>query len=329
MKPFFLLVLLILGTCFHTGAKRVYFDSLRTLTGDTTQLLVDIPASTAMMTVEARAAFDKVRERDGLSDASWGITLATDSGADYIVALTPGNSDFGSAFDEPFMQVMVSRNDSVILTRRFTRGFSTVKGGFNTLTVEIDIVAGQMNIFGGSRELELVGPVPIEEIPSPGLFSSVPLTVSTMMVETATDPVAAAITPWTLEEIDSYLSQSPTDPVEGYWEYLDRENDPDYAIPGGRYTLAIVASGDIPGAYDILYVSGAQKMAGLWSPGMLKGRLLPTQFIDHYDLRWTDASFTPVTRDIHASITQKAILTLNFPLYKTVLRFSRKVNMTN
>lgn len=326
MKPFSLLVLLILGTCFHAGAKRVYFDSLRTLTGDTTQLLVDIPASTAMMTVEARAAFDKVHERDGLSDASWGITLATDSGADYIVALTPGNSDFGSAFDEPFVQVMVSRNDSVILTRRFTRGFSLVKGGFNTLTAEIDIIAGQMEIFGGSRELEFVGAVPVEVIPSPGLFSSVPLTVSTMMVETATDPVAAAMTPWTLEEIDSYLSSSSTDPVEGYWEYLDRENDPDYAIPGGRYTLAIVASGDIPGAYDILYVSGAQKMAGLWSPGMLKGRLLPTRFIDHYDLRWTDASFTPITRDSHASITQKAILTLNFPLYKTVLRFSRKVN---
>lgn len=318
-----LLILILLTIAFSAEARRVYFDSLRTLTGDTTQLLVDIPASTAMMTVEARAAFDKVRERDGLSDATWGITIATDSGAAYTVALTPGNSGFGSAFDEPFMQVSVSRNDTLVLSKRFTRGFSFVKGGFNTLTAEIDLITRQMNIFAGSRELEPIGSVPIEEIPSPGIFSSVSVTVSTMMVETVADPVSNAMTPWTLDEIDTHLSAS-TDPVEGYWEYLDRENDPGYAIPGGRYTLAIVAADDIPGAYDILYVSGAQKMAGLWSPGMLKGRLLPTQFIDHYDLLWTDATFAPITRDIHASITQKTILTLNFPLYKTVLRFSRK-----
>lgn len=318
-----LLILILLTIAFSAEARRVYFDSLRTLTGDTTQLLVDIPASTAMMTVEARAAFDKVRERDGLSDATWGITIATDSGAAYTVALTPGNSGFGSAFDEPFMQVSVSRNDTLVLSKRFTRGFSFVKGGFNTLTAEIDLITRQMNIFAGSRELEPIGSVPIEKIPSPGIFSSVPVTVSTMMVETVADPVSNAMTPWTLDEIDTHLSLS-TDPVEGYWEYLDRENDPGYAIPGGRYTLAIVAADDIPGAYDILYVSGAQKMAGLWSPGMLKGRLLPTQFIDHYDLLWTDATFAHITRDIHASIMQKTILTLNFPLYKTVLRFSRK-----
>ncbi len=56
---------------------------------------------------------------------------------------------------------------------------------------------------------------------------------------------------------------------------------------------------------------------------MLKGRLKPTIFVGHYDLEWIDSTFAPIDRDIHATITDGAILTLSFPLLKTTLRFSR------
>ena len=56
---------------------------------------------------------------------------------------------------------------------------------------------------------------------------------------------------------------------------------------------------------------------------MLKGRLRPGIFENHYSLEWIDAEFEPVTEDIHADISQGAILTLSFPLLKTTLRFSK------
>ena len=56
---------------------------------------------------------------------------------------------------------------------------------------------------------------------------------------------------------------------------------------------------------------------------MVKGRLKPTVFIDHYDLEWTDATFETIDRDIHASVTDNAILTLSFPLLNTTFRFSK------
>ena len=56
---------------------------------------------------------------------------------------------------------------------------------------------------------------------------------------------------------------------------------------------------------------------------MLKGRLKPTIFLDHYDLEWVDSTFERMNRDIHAQLTDGAILSLSFPLLKTTVRFSK------
>lgn len=56
---------------------------------------------------------------------------------------------------------------------------------------------------------------------------------------------------------------------------------------------------------------------------MLKGRLRPTIFENHYTLEWIDSEFRTMTEDMHADIEQGAILTLSFPLLKTTLRFSK------
>ena len=64
----------------------------------------------------------------------------------------------------------------------------------------------------------------------------------------------AVTTLWTLDALDEYLSNS-SDPMEGYWKYLDRDMEEKWLRIGGRYTLAVVRADD---GYDILYIDGAQ-----------------------------------------------------------------------
>ncbi len=58
---------------------------------------------------------------------------------------------------------------------------------------------------------------------------------------------------------------------------------------------------------------------------MLKGKLIPTLFEGHYDLVWYDGKMQRMDSDISASMEQGVILTLNFPLYRSKLRFSKVI----
>lgn len=121
-----------------------------------------------------------------------------------------------------------------------------------------------------------------------------PLDIVTEARHRADTRLHTSLTP---ADIDSLIAASD-DPVAGYWEYLDRDNDPDRARPGGRYTLAIIPSGTA-GRYDIIYASGARVNAGQWQCGMIKGHLTSTAFVDHYTLEWFDAMCQPVVSELH------------------------------
>lgn len=130
-------------------------------------------------------------------------------------------------------------------------------------------------------------------------------------------------TSWTADSLRKYLATPGRHPLEGYWKFLDRDNDPRWALPGGFYDLAVVRSADSPDTFDILYLSGARTNAPLWKPLMLKGRMKATKFIDHYLLQWNDASLNDAGPECSADLQQSAILQLNFPLHRTKIRFSR------
>jgi hypothetical protein len=108
---------------------------------------------------------------------------------------------------------------------------------------------------------------------------------------------------------------------EGFWSYLDRNNDAKYAIVGGRYRIALVKDND---DYLLIYLSGAQTNQINWAEGMIKGRLRPTIFHNHYDLIWYDSMFDIIDTDAYATIVD-SILTLEFPLYKTQIRFYKEL----
>ncbi|MDE5970905.1 MAG: hypothetical protein K2G74_08785 [Muribaculaceae bacterium] len=125
----------------------------------------------------------------------------------------------------------------------------------------------------------------------------------------------------TLDEIVARLQDSPAAPA-GLYSWLDRENDPQRAIPGGFYKLAVLPDSTGKG-YDIIYLEGATVNKDSWKTGMIKGKLIPTIFYDHYDLVWYDSNHEAIDREIFCNFIDNAIMQLNFPLYSTKMRFSR------
>ena len=128
---------------------------------------------------------------------------------------------------------------------------------------------------------------------------------------------------WTLDALDEYLATS-IDPMEGYWKYLDRDMEDKWLRLGGRYTLAVVRADD---GYDLIYIDGAQVNKSQWQPCMLKGHITRTQFTGNYDLRWIDATMEPISEDCYAAIENGVILTLNFPIYKSQVRFAKVISI--
>lgn len=134
------------------------------------------------------------------------------------------------------------------------------------------------------------------------------------------DPAAVLHTDWTENIITEHFAKS-SDPNEGFWDYLDRNIDDKLLRLGGRYRMALIATSS---GYDIIYISGAEVNASKWQTGMIKGRLIKTQFPNHYDLIWYDALFAPFSNDVNATIENNSIITFNFPVHKTQLRFAKQ-----
>ncbi len=122
---------------------------------------------------------------------------------------------------------------------------------------------------------------------------------------------------WTRDALDAYFAGSD-DPVEGYWKYLDRDMQDDWLRLGGRYVLAVVRNGD---GYDLIYIDGAQVKKSMWQTGMFKGHMTKTIFGGNYDLTWIDATMEPIDEDAYATIENGVIMTMEFPIYKSQVRF--------
>lgn len=124
----------------------------------------------------------------------------------------------------------------------------------------------------------------------------------------------------TLDRLAAHIKAS-SDPMESFWEYLDRNADAAKAALGGRYTIATVRNGD---AYDIIYIKGAEIASSAWSSMQVKGMLMPTIFRGNYDLEWITADMQRITEEADAQLSDdNGILTLRFPLLDTQVRMRR------
>lgn len=247
-----------------------------------------------IVAVEARVAMHDGRIGSG-KGAEWSLIWD-----DVEVTLRLDFRTFLDGVDSPSVEVTCAG-----LTAR-SEGFDTY-GGFNTLAVEWG-ADGKAKVLGGQRELKPL--LVVDSLPRPSrtimVKGSAPTEVADLIVET--DP----------NDFDRLLTDySPAELAQAqHWLYLDRENEPALALPGGSYLLAQVGN-------DLIYLSGARTNASQWRTGMLKGTLTPTGYDGYYRLQWYDATGRRLPDESYAQFDPAAkTMTLVFPALQSRLRFA-------
>ncbi len=264
------------------------------------------------ITVEALFSFES-------GESAFGINLCGQTDT-VSVTLMRQTSDRFTDFEMTSVKATVTHGTERMLDQSISDGFGLSGGEINSLTVSIE--DGRIVISGGYHEERLLFDRALSDfIPrSIRAFTRGKVSVSSLRFLTYMSTRMRLVTDHSLAGLTERFNAAH-DPVEGFWKYLDRQNNPRYARLGGTYTLAVVADGD--GGYDIIYLSGADVYADRWDEGMIKGHLRPTRFEGHYDLEWVDSTFGVHDRELSAQLDASGILTLNFPLLKTQIRLSR------
>ena len=265
-----------------------------------------------------------------INSTQWGLMFNFDEMGEYcaVVLSCDNSAPFDDITDHRTMQVSIIKKTAGDVTElaqtTIDKGVS-LEDDLNTISVDVDERSVKVAI--GKDELIPVletdiqrptGPVQVGYLVGPGASVSIERAVLTIENGDQVDTSTA----WTIQALDEYFAQSD-DPVEGYWKYLDRDMQDQWLRMGGRYTLAVVRSGD---GYDLIYIDGAQVKKSLWKPCMLKGHIRKTIFSGNYDLMWIDATMEPISEDTYATIENGIILSLYFPVYKSQVRFAKVID---
>lgn len=330
----FLLFLFATFPCAGKNSNNVlrqYHDSyIGTAQCDTVVTLCPQTKNVTSKAIEIRAT-SAVKNRANASTAygiAWGINP---NGAMYQATLNiTEQNDFDDVAYTPTAVLTITQIDSlgktqIIDTKNLTKDIDTEQC-HNTMSVEINCQSGIVDILVGENNPQIVANHRISLAEAQlglGIVAIGKPTFDVIVSEEVRNKAAKLETSWTITKIDDYLSQlSENSGIEGYWQYLDRDNDPQYCRLGGKYRLAITANNE--GGYDLIYISGADISATEWKPGMLKGHLVPTKFKNHFNLIWFDSIFDSQSNECSASIEQDAIIRFDFPLLKSSIRFSKE-----
>lgn len=263
----------------------------------------------------------------------WGLVFNRDEQGDYcaVVLSCDNSAPYDDITNKRTMQIAViqyaGHNTRELARTSLARGVS-LEDDMNTLCVDVDERVVKVSI--GKNELQQVLEVDVKRPAGAvqvgylvGAGSRVAIERALLSIDN--ERQVASSTSWTQEALDQYFATS-TDPNEGYWHYLDRDMQDDWLRLGGRYTVALVNTGD---GYDIIYIDGAQVKKSLWQAGMKKGHLSKTVFTGNYDLMWIDATMEPIDKDAYATIENGVILSLNFPVYKSQMRLAKVIDVEN
>ena len=262
---------------------------------------------------------------------SYGITWGISVDGSMYQALISSNSgtDNDDIFNTPSVTLTIKRvnaaNQSQILkTVSLNKNIDTEQC-HNVLAAEIDCHTGHVDILAGKNmpvEVASIDISPVEAQLGLGIVAIGCPTFDLIVSEQIADKTANLKTQWNVTNISQYLSQITENTIEGYWQYLDRDNDSKYCRLGGKYALAIIANQS--DGYDIIYLNGAEISASKWEQGMIKGHLKPTKFHNHYNLIWYDSMFNALSNECSATMESDNIIRLDFPLLNSSIRLSKQ-----
>ncbi len=316
----YLLFLLLLNSNL-TLAKNYFYKNVD-IEADK-YFLIEQDDSIQSLTIEARLSVLKNKERVGYSNSKWRIVWNYVSSLDYdFVELTWQNTSYGDIYDKRqavvFVGTVRSGAEKIISSKKINKGVN-LSTGANSILVEIS--KSEFNLFVGDDKLSYVGTYKIDNLHGSfcGIVSSEDANMYNLIIESTPDVAKELSTTFTIESLkDRYILTNNLN--EGFWSYLDRDVNLEWARIGGKYRLALVENG---GEYLIIYIDGADTNKSKWVEGMIKGILKPTIFKNHYDLVWYDSTFDIIDSEANAVI-ENSILTLNFPLYKSSIRFYKE-----
>ncbi len=317
MKNSLLVISIIIASLNLYGGQRQYIvvDSIV----DGYSFLID--TMSVELAIEARASFDFGRNSPHRSTQRWGIAwnVNEEDSFDYV-SLRMVNTDFGAITDVRAAEIEYGHHvaglDSVLKRVVVEKGHN-VGGGENSLSVEW--FDGRMRVFSGEKVLQpaLETDAALPQYSSCRIFSSGRLGLSSVVVENEEDMSKKLSTDYDLNELMLRLDDSQ-DPLEGTWSYLDRVTDDNRARAGGAYNLVVVKENE---QYLALYHSGAKVNGKKWRQMMIKGVLTSTPFVGHFDVKWYDSMMNVVDDECSATLDNEGILSLSFPLHKTLIRF--------
>ena len=270
--------------------------------------------------IDANIMFCHVKNPDNSSkfDIEFCDSTTTDG---YKLSFTWTKAKYSAFEDDRIMQVNIVDilNDSIVGRVEIDDSkIADLYRGNNQLSISGNFYSG-LNIYL-NKKISLAKLPWKKNLKLFQFYSDIGSTIKIFRANVIKDNTPELETNLTIEDIRRVVRYS-NDSIVGIYRYLDRENNPKLAVPGGKYTLAILPARD--GNYDIIYIEGAKTYKKCWHTGMLKGRLLKTIFINHFDLEWYNSKMDLMKDETFASLQMLEVLEINFPLYKAKMRFSR------
>lgn len=316
----------IITLCFAfialcAGAKDyIYTTPLSIKSGSV--IIEQLDSNIDNLKIHVRASAPDVKQGYKDNTYSWGVVLNyIDSLNYYAVNLSWHNTSYGYVDDKRYLKAELSQvsagEKTILAEKQFEKNVKLHKGANS---IVISTFEGRCKIAVGSSKLNDFTDLALlpDSIFNCGIITNTNIQLSRFQIKTELrEP--CEIYNYTIDSLKAYFKKS-TDPLEGFWTYLDRNNNIKFTSLGGQYDLAIVKNND---KYDILYIDGATVCKAEWHQFQRKGTLKPTIFENNYDLTWLDVRRKITSSENSASLSQSAILTLNFPLLKTVVRFKK------
>lgn len=299
--------------------------------------LFTLPGSSFLSAaIEIRASVTKPSEKATIRSNGFAVVMSGTDGSAIEAWLIPTADDYDpiSRKRQAAFMLILRRpgvSDSVLVSKTIS-GYVAPADGFNTLGMEMDS-GHNLTVYAGDKKPEDIATVqdvwlrPV----ATGVRSRGTTAVELIVTETVPDPAAALSTGKTPPEIAGIFNWRQPEGPEGIWHFLDRDTDNRSIRLGGEYTIAIVADeesspgNNAPKGYTIIYFDGARVENGSWKPGMKKGRLTATSFQNHYNLSWITADMQYLDTECNARLSDdKSIISFNFPIYGSTVRFSRQ-----
>ncbi|MDE7348024.1 MAG: LysE family translocator [Muribaculaceae bacterium] len=287
--------------------------------------LIAAPAAPVAVKGDLRSAEFRVADT---ALKGWRAEFACDDEVSIVVEVTPVSKKdpFGdSSIDVLGVRVLEFPSGSVLGETVISDGIDPYRGKNSWRLIR---AADRWNLFAGNREYHHVIGFESPHVPvgDPALIPNTPGGIMASVGNVESAPIEDS----DISEADILyaLSREETGVIglSGLYSLLDFEQDDTYARIGGSYRLAVVpADAGKEGEYIIYYLGGARENASCWAPGMKKGRLAPTPFVNVYDVEWRDAEGVWMHHDVQAEFDQLAhTLTVKFPYQGSSMRFRKE-----